>query len=434
MQRPTRAARSFIGFPTPGDWGGTLLFSPGLGGWGGQMSGSLAGVRVVDLTWYLAGPYATMILADLGAEVVKIERPDGDPVRGNGPFYDAAGAYSSYFMSVNRGKRSVVVDLKHPRGRELLLELAARADVLVENFLPGTMARLGLGYETLAARNPRLIYAALSGFGQTGPYADRPALDVIVQAMAGTMSITGEPDGEPMRAGASIGDVTGALYAAIGILAALHERERSGQGQLLDVALLDSQVAILENAFARYFATGEVPGRYGTAHPLITPFQAFATADGYVVVAASSQAQWRALCGVLGREDLCADPRFAERAARTRHRAELVAILAEPFAARPTAEWVARLGAAGVPCGPVNTVDAVAADPHEQARGMFVELDVPGLGAWRAVNSPLRLGRTPAGPAGPPPRLGEHTDAVLAEQLGLDAAALAALRAEGAIG
>jgi CoA:oxalate CoA-transferase len=395
--------------------------------------GPLAGVRVVDLTWYLAGPYATMILADLGAEVVKIERPDGDPVRGNGPFLDAAGAYSSYFMSVNRGKQSVVLDLKQPRGRELLLELVARADVLVENFLPGTMARLGLGYETLAARNPRLIYAALSGFGQTGPYADRPALDVIVQAMAGTMSITGEADGGPLRAGASIGDVTGALYATIGILAALHERERSGRGQLVDVALLDSQVAILENAFARYFATGEVPGRYGTAHPLITPFQAFATADGHVVVAASSQAQWRALCGVLGREDLCADIRFAERAARTEHRAALVAILAEPFLQRTTDEWVALLSAAGVPCGPVNTVDAVAADPHVQARGMLVDLDVPGLGEYRTLNSPLHLSRTPAAPAGPPPRLGEHTDAVLGAQLGLDAAALAARRAEGAI-
>jgi CoA:oxalate CoA-transferase len=396
--------------------------------------GPLAGLLVLDLTWYLAGPYATMILADLGAEVLKIEPPGGDPVRGNGPFLDPRGEYSSYFMSINRGKRSVVLNLKHPRGRALLEDLAARADVLVENFLPGTLARLGLSYDRLAARNPRLIYAACSGFGQIGPYAQRPALDVIIQAMAGTMSITGEPDGPPLRAGASIGDLVGALYTAIGILAALAERARSGRGQFIDVALLDSQVALLENAFARYFATGEAPGRHGTSHPLITPFQAFATADGYLVVAASSQAQWRALCRVLGREDLCADPRFAERAARTQHRAELVPILAAIFATRPTAEWVAALDAAGVPCGPVQTIAEAAADPHLAARGMFVALDVPGLGPARFVNSPLRLGRTPAGPAGPPPRLGEHTDAVLHEHLGLDTATLAALRAEGAIG
>ncbi len=398
------------------------------------MSGPLSGVLVLDLTWYLAGPYATMILADLGAEVLKIEQPSGDPTRGNGPFLDPEGVYSSYFLSVNRGKQSVVLDLKHPQGQALLLDLAARADVLVENFLPGTLARLGLPYARLAERNPRLIYAALSGFGQTGPYARRPALDVIIQAMAGTMSITGEPDGPPMRAGTSIGDLAGALYAVIGILAALHERERSGRGQMIDVALLDSQIALLENAFARYFATGEVPGRHGTSHPLITPFQAFPTADGYLVVAASSQAQWRALCGVLGREDLCTDPRFAERAARTRHRAELVPILAAAFATRPTADWLTRLEAAGVPCGPVNTIDAVAADPHVQARGMLVDLDVPGLGRTRAVNSPLHLSRTPAGPAGPAPRLGEHTATALARHLGLDAAALAALRAAGAIG
>ena len=312
------------------------------------------------------------------------------------------------------------------------MALVDQADVLVENFLPGTMARLGLGYDPLAARNPRLIYAALSGFGQTGPYADRRRRRD--RPSDGRHDEHHRrADGEPMRRhvdrrrdGRAVRDDRHPGGAA---------RARAQRpGQLLDVSLLDSQIAILENAFARYFATGEVPGRYGTAHPLITPFQAFATADGYVVVAASSQAQWRALCGVLGRDDLCADPRFAERAARTQHRAVLVAVLAEPFAARPTDEWVARLGAVGVPCGPVNTVDAVVADPHEQARGMFVDVDVPGLGPWRAVNSPLRPGPHRSRPRRPPPRLGEHTDAVLAEQLGLDAATLAALRVEGALG
>jgi crotonobetainyl-CoA:carnitine CoA-transferase CaiB-like acyl-CoA transferase len=399
------------------------------------MSGPLTGLLVLDLTWYLAGPYATMILADLGAEVLKVERPPaGDPARGNGPYWDAAGQYSSYFMSVNRGKQSVLVDLKQPRGVEIVRALAERADVLVENMLPGAMERLGLGYERLAERNPRLVYASLSGFGQTGPYARRPALDVIIQAMAGTMSITGEPDGEPMRAGASVGDITGALYTTIGILAALQERERSGRGQRLDVALLEAQVALLENAFARYFSSGEVPERQGTSHPLITPFQAFPTADGYLVVAASPQTHWWALCRVLGRDDLKDDPRFAERAARTRHRAELIPILSAIFRERPTAEWVSLLIEAGVPCGPVNTIDAVAADPHLTERGIFTDLDVPGLGPARTVGSPLHLDRTPAGPAGPPPRLGEHTDRALAAHLGLDAAALAALRAEGVIG
>jgi CoA:oxalate CoA-transferase len=402
---------------------------------GGCVSGPLAGLLVVDLTWYLAGPYATMVLADLGAEVLKIEQPrGGDPVRGNGPYWNADQRYSSYFMSVNRGKQSLVLDLKQERGRDLLRDLAARADVLVENFLPGAMERLGLDYAALAERNPRLVYASCSGFGQTGPYARRPALDVIIQAMAGTMSITGDADGEPMRAGMSVGDLSGALFTTIGILAALQERERSGCGQRVDVALLDAQVALLENAFARYFATGEVPERQGTSHPLITPFQSFATADGYLVVAASPQAHWRGLCDVLERPDLKDDPRFAERADRTRHRAALIALLAPIFRGRTTAEWVERLVAAGVPCGPVNAIDTVADDPHLAARGMFVDLDVPGLGTAHTVNSPLHLDRTPVAPAGPPPALGADTDRALAAHLGLDAATLAALRAHGIIG
>lgn len=417
--------------------GGTapLVGGGAAGGKDAAATGALAGLLVVDLTWYLAGPYATMILADLGATVLKIEQPGGDPARGNGPFLDAERRFSSYFLSVNRGKRSVVLNLKHPRGLALLAELAARADVLVENYLPGTLERLGLPYAALAERNPRLIYAACSGFGQRGPYARRPALDVIIQAMAGTMSITGEPDGPPLRVGFSVGDLAGALYTVIGILAALHERERSGRGQFVDVALLDAQVALLENAFARYFATGEVPTRQGTSHPLITPFQAFATADGSLVVAASSQAQWHALCTALDQPELCEDPRFRERADRTRHRAELVPLLAARFAARPTRYWVERLLAAGVPCGPVNTIADAAADPHLAAREMFVALEVPGLGALRAVNSALHhLSRTPAAPAGPPPALGEHTEAVLRQYLGLTATEVATLRAEGAVG
>ncbi|MEE9247574.1 MAG: CaiB/BaiF CoA-transferase family protein, partial [Dehalococcoidia bacterium] len=274
------------------------------------MAGPLAGIRVLDLTRVLAGPYATMVLCDLGAEVIKVERPEGgDMARGTGPFIDGE---SSYFLSLNRGKKSVVLDLKDEQGKGLFLELVKKCDVLVENFVPGVMDRLGVGYGVVKEHNPRIIYAAVSGFGQTGPYTRRPALDIIVQGMGGMISITGEPGGPPIRPGASLGDIAAGLFTAVGILAALHERERSGQGQMLDVAMLDCQLALLENAFARYFATGQAPGPIGTRHPVTTPFQVYETSDGRITVAfvGGAKDQWPLFCALLDRVDLIDDERF----------------------------------------------------------------------------------------------------------------------------
>ncbi len=299
----------------------------------------LSDITVLDLTWVLAGPFASMVLCDLGAGVIKVERPPfGDVARTTGPYLHDE---SAYFFSVNRGKKSICIDLKTAGGRDLFLRLVEKADVVMENFTPGTMDALGLGYETLSARNPRLVYAATSGFGQTGPERDRPALDIIVQGMGGIMSITGEPGGPPVRPGVSQGDITAGLYTAIGVLTALHERERSGRGQMVDISMLDCQIAILENAFARYFATGEVPRAIGTRHPLTTPFQAFPTQDGWIVVALSwgVENQWELFCATIGRADLIDDPRFDTPGLRTRHHHVLEPMLNEALRWRTTAEW-----------------------------------------------------------------------------------------------
>ncbi len=273
------------------------------------MAGPLEGFKILDLSWVLSGPFATMVLGDLGAEIIKLERPQtGDLARGNGPFLDGE---SSYFMSINRGKKSMTIDLQTDRGKEIFLELVKKVDVLVENFVPGTMKRLGLDYETVKEQNPGIIYASISGFGQTGPYSQTRALDIIIQAMGGMMSITGEPDGPPVRPGASLGDITAGLFTAIGILSALHERNKSGQGQMLDISMLDCQLSILENAFGRYFATGKVPQRIGSRHPVFTPFQAFETKDGSIVVAmvGGVRNQWPLFCAIIGRLDLMDDER-----------------------------------------------------------------------------------------------------------------------------
>ncbi len=404
------------------------------------MAGPLDGVRVLDLTRILAGPYCTMVLADLGADVIKVEQPvSGDPARGNGPFLTADGdgeRFSTYFMSINRGKRSVAIDLAKPEGRELLLRLAERSDVLIENFRPGTMERLGLDQATVRARNPRLVVCSVSGFGQTGPYAHRPALDIIVQGMGGMLSITGEPGGGPVRPGASIGDITAALFAAIAVQAALLERERSGEGQYIDISMLDCQVAIMENAFMRYFSLGEVPGRIGTRHPSSTPFQAFETADGHVVVAimGGSTEQWPLFCAAIEHVELIDDDRYATGWDRTERREELVPIIEEAMRAKTTAEWVEVLSGMGVPVGPVQDIAEVAADPQLAHRGMFVELDHPALGPVTFTGNPLKLSRTPGAPGGVPPRLGEHTAEVLAGVLGLSDAEIGALKAEAAVG
>jgi CoA:oxalate CoA-transferase len=381
-------------------------------------SGPLAGLRVLDFTWFLAGPYATMILADLGADVVKVEAPaQGDPSRQAGP-HIGDGRVSAYFLSVNRGKRSVVLDLKSERGRALASRLAARADVLVENFAPGTMARWKLDYASLAKHNPQLIYASCTGFGQTGPRASQPAFDLVIQALAGTLSITGAPEGDPVRVGFSVGDIGGALYLAVAVLAALEARHRTGRGQYIDLALLDAQVALLENAFSRYFATGQAPGRLGSRHPLIVPFQAFATADGHLAVAAGTEAQWQRLCQALNRPDLAADPRYAKNSGRREHLAGLEAALAETFRQRSTADWLALLGAHDVPCAPIQDMAGAADDPQIAAREMITTVDDPQAGQQRIVNTPLRFSETPAGVRGTAPQLGEHTQQILEEWLG----------------
>jgi crotonobetainyl-CoA:carnitine CoA-transferase CaiB-like acyl-CoA transferase len=380
------------------------------------VTGPLAGLRVLDFTWFLAGPYATMILADLGADVVKVESPGrGDPSRQAGPFI---AGLSAYFLSINRGKRSVVLDLKTEAGRAQAAQLAARADVLVENFVPGTMARWGLDYAALESAIPRLIYVSCTGFGQSGPRAPQPAFDLIVQALAGTISLTGAPDGEPVRAGFSVGDIGGALYLAIGVLAALEARHRTGRGQYLDLSLLDAQMALLENAFSRYFATGQVPGRLGSRHPLIVPFQVFAAADGHFALAAGTEEQWQRLCQALERPDLAADPRFAENAARRENLPALQRELAGAFGARSVAEWVALLGRHDIPCAPIHDIAAAAADPQVRARGMVATVDDPLAGPQRVVNTPLRFSETPAQVRATAPQLGQHTQAVLEEWLG----------------
>jgi len=397
------------------------------------MSGPLEGVRILDLTWVLAGPFASMVLCDLGADVVKVERPPiGDVARMTAPLVNGE---SCYFLSVNRGKRSMAIDLKNEAGRELFLRLVDRVDVVMENFTPGTMEALGLGYDVLSQRNPRLIYAATSGFGQTGPDRLRPALDIIAQGMGGIMSITGEPGGPPVRPGTSLGDIAAGLFTAIGVLAALNERERSGRGQMIDVAMLDCQVSILENAFARYFATGQVPGPIGTRHPVATPFQAFPTRDGYIVLALSwgVENQWELFCATIGRPDLIDDSRFDTGPLRTEHHAELEPILIEALKQKTTAEWVREFDAIGLPCGPLNNIAQAAALPQVKAREMLVEVEHRRIGRFPLPNTPVKLSRTPGGVRGPSPDLGQHTDDVLRELLGLPDEEIGRLREAGAI-
>ncbi len=390
--------------------------------------GPLTDVTVLDLTWVLAGPFASMILCDLGANVIKIEKPPyGDVARTTGPYI---GDESAYFFSINRGKKSVCLDLKKVEGKDLFLRLVEKADVVMENFTPGTMDGLGLGYEVLSARNPRLVYAATSGFGQTGPDRGRPALDIIVQGMGGIMSITGEPGGNPVRPGNSQGDITAGLYTAIGILSALHERVHSHTGQMVDISMLDCQIAVLENAFARYFATGEVPSAIGTRHPAATPFQAFPTKDGWIVIALSwgVENQWELFCALIGRSDLIGDTRFETPGLRTRHHAELEPLLSDALRQKTTGEWLREFDAIGLPCGPLNDIPHAAEHPQVKAREMLVDVPHPDGFSLRIADTPVRLSRTRGGISGPPPTAGAHTDEVLRKLLGLADAEIAALR------
>lgn len=376
----------------------------------------LEDIRVIDLTWILSGPFCTMTLGDLGAEIIKIERPGtGDIARGNGPFINGV---SSYFLSLNRGKKSVVLNLASTEGKEIFLKLVEQADVVVENFVPGTMKKLGIDYEVIRERNQRIIYASISGYGQQGPYAMKPALDVIIQAAGGIMSITGEPGGPPVRPGASLGDIIAGLFTAIGILTALEERHKSGLGQMIDISMLDCQLGVLENAFERFFATGEVPGPLGTRHPVFTPFQAFATKDSYIVVAIVG-VQWPLFCAAIDRVDLIDDERFKDGYTRTQNYAILEPILTEVMRTRTTQEWLEIFESTELPCGPVNTIDKVATHPQIHFRNMIVEVNHPRAGKVKLVNSPFKLQRTPVTVTRPSPELGEHTEEVLKTLLGL---------------
>jgi CoA:oxalate CoA-transferase len=355
--------------------------------------GPLAGVVVLDMTRVLAGPFCTLVLASLGARVIKLEQPEtGEDSRRFGPFVNGE---SAYFMSLNHGKESIALDLKTPEGRDLFERLLARSDVLVENFRPGTLARLGYDWPTLHAHFPRLVYAACSGFGHTGSYWGRPAYDMVVQAMGGIMSITGEPGGAPVRVGTSIGDITAGLFTVIGIQAALWERATTGLGQMVDVAMLDCQVAILENAIARYAATGEAPGPMGSRHPSITPFEAYRAADGHVIIAAGNDALFGRLAAALGRPELAHDARFRSNGDRVAHADALKAEIEAVLAGGTVASWLDRLQQAGVPCGPINDIPAVLADPHVRARNMIATFAGGPNAGFAVAGNPIKLSGHP---------------------------------------
>lgn len=361
-------------------------------------SGALAGLRVLDLTRILSGPFATMTLADLGADVIKIENPtSGDDTRHWGPPFQ--GDEAAYFLSVNRNKRSLAIDLKDTQGGALVRGLAEHADVVVENFRPGTAERLGLGYPQLSATNPGIIYASISGYGQTGPYATQPGYDAIAQAVSGMMSVTGDPDGPPARVGVSAADVGAGMWAVIGVLTALHARHATGHGQWVDISLLDGQISWLTYVAAGYQASGVTPARHGSAHPTIAPYQAFPTADGYLMVAVGNDGLWQRFAPVLGLADLSDDPRFATNPARVAHRDELVRLIENALATKSSAEWSELLTSAGVPVGPINTVDEALAHPQVLARGMITETEHAQAGTVATTSCPVHLSDNPPGGA-----------------------------------
>ena len=413
---------------------------------------ALAGIRVLDLSRVLAGPWCTQTLADLGADVIKVERPPGeghpggDDTRGWGPPFlrDVDGhetAEAAYYLGTNRNKRSITIDLAHPEGAALVRTLAAGVDVLVENFKVGDMARHGLDAASLLALNPRLVYCSITGFGQSGPYRERAGYDYAVQGLGGLMSVTGPsraeiaddvPGGGPQKVGVAVADLFTGMYATTAILAALRHRDRTGEGQAIDMALLDTQVAMLANLGAGYLATGVAPQRAGNAHQNIVPYQVFEVADGHLILAVGNDGQFARFCTVAGCPELAADPRFARNAGRVRERAMLVPLLAQRMRTRSRSAWLDALEAANVPCGPINDLAEVFADPQVRARAMTVEVPHPLAGALRLVASPMKLGRTPVQYRRAPPLLGADTDAVLAES-GLDPEAIESLRAKGAI-
>ena len=406
------------------------------------MAGALSHIRVLDLSRILAGPWAGQILADLGADVIKVERPGpGDDTRGWGPPWikndqGQDTSVAAYYLCANRNKRSITVDITQPEGQDIVRRLAAQSDVVLENFKLGGLKQYGLDYDSLKAVNPRLVYCSITGFGQDGPYAPRAGYDFLIQGLGGLMSITGRPDGEPgagpMKVGVALTDILTGLYATNAVLAALAWREQSGEGQYIDMALLDVQVACLANQAMNYLATGSNPRRMGNAHPSIVPYQDFPTADGHMILAIGNDGQFARFCEVAGRPELAADARFATNRARVENRAELIPLLNEITVTRTTTEWIGKLEARAVPCGPINGLAEVFVDPQVQARGLAVKMPHPEAGEVPLVASPIRLSKTPVEYRRAPPLVGEHTDEILAD-LGVDAAGIARLRERGVV-
>ncbi|MFL6658492.1 MAG: CaiB/BaiF CoA transferase family protein [Massilia sp.] len=407
------------------------------------MPKALGHIRVLDLSRVLAGPWCSQNLADLGADVIKIERPGvGDDTRAWGPPYakDANGKDTSeaaYYLAANRGKRSVTVDIASPEGQAVIRELALHADVVLENYKVGQLKRYGLDYDSLKALKPDLVYCSVTGFGQDGPYAHRAGYDFLIQGMGGLMSVTGErddlPGGGPQKAGVALTDLMTGMYATVAVLAALTHRDRTGVGQHIDMALLDTQVAMLANMGSNYLNSGKAPKRWGNAHANIVPYQTFACADGHIIVATGNDGQYQKFVEVGERPDLAEDPRFATNPLRVQNRDVLVPLLAEMVKTRGREQWISQLEAVGVPCGPINNIGEVFENPQVKARGVAIEMDHPAAGKVKLVRSPMRLSATPAEAALPPPMLGQHTDEVLREVLGRSDAEIAALRAKGVL-
>jgi crotonobetainyl-CoA:carnitine CoA-transferase CaiB-like acyl-CoA transferase len=407
------------------------------------MSGPLAHIRVLDLSRILAGPWATQILADLGAEVIKVERPgQGDDTRTWGPPFlkDADGKEttdSAYYLAVNRGKKSLTLDLASPQGQDLVRQLAAKSNVLVENYKTGGLAKYGLGYEDLKALNPGPVYCSITGFGQDGPYAKRAGYDYLLQAMGGMMSITGPADGEPgagpLRVGVALIDIITGMYSATAILAALNHLERTGEGQYIDMALMDSATALLANQGMNYLISGRSPGRSGNSHPNVAPYQPFETADGWIIVAIGNDNQFGRYCRLIGRPEMADDERFKRNQGRIENRAELIPPIEAAMRQRSSADWLAALEAEGIPGGPINELDQVFADPQVQHRGMNIELPHALAGDVPLIASPIKLSQTPVSYSHAPPTLGEHSEAVLADVLGLAADEIAELRQRGIV-
>ncbi len=373
----------------------------------------LQGIRVLDLSRVLAGPYCTMVLGDLGADVIKVEPPEGDETRGWGPPF--AEGESAYYLCVNRNKRDIVIDLKTDDGKRILRELALQSDVLVENFRPGTLEKFGLDFETLHELHPRLIYCSITGFGQTGSLKDKPGYDFMIQALGGLMSITGEPEGEPMKTGVAVVDLFAGQNAIIAILAALQARILTGRGQHLDISLFDSQLGWLANVASNYLISGNLPKRHGNAHPNIVPYQSFQASDGWFAIAVGNDKQFEGLCGVIGKLELVTDQRFAKNSGRVENRDELIPLLKSVFATRSTSEWLNTLERAEIPCGPINNFEQVFSMPNVKEREMLVKMNHPTIGELPLVGSPLKMSDTPVEYRLPPPLMGEHTEEVLRE-------------------